>query len=38
MRMQEGHWHESIRTLSGHILEQYGEVRKGSGNQQYIGQ
>lgn len=22
---QQGHWHESIRTLSGHILEQYGE-------------
>jgi hypothetical protein len=23
---QESHWHETIRTLSAHILEQYGEV------------
>jgi hypothetical protein len=23
---QQNHWHESIRTLSGHILEQYGEM------------
>lgn len=23
---QEAHWHESIRTLSGHILEQYADV------------